>query len=119
MQTGDLSKQLTHDFDRRFECLFYRPCVIPAFLNTELSKKCNNSIIWQLASYNHDEELFVGGDSKETSDVCVRFNILANGVGTGTFNVETKNWTFSTEHRTTTLFSTRVSLTKLASSGKD
>ncbi|KAJ8959975.1 hypothetical protein NQ318_009408 [Aromia moschata] len=25
-------------------------------------------------------------------------------VGTGTFGVETKNWTFSTKHRTTTLF---------------
>ncbi|KAJ8940413.1 hypothetical protein NQ318_009342 [Aromia moschata] len=40
-------------------------------------------------------------------------------VGTGTFDVETKNWTFSTKYRTTIFFSTCFSPTKMASSGKD
>ncbi|KAJ8952766.1 hypothetical protein NQ318_008082 [Aromia moschata] len=55
----------------------------------------------------------------ETARKYANITIDVPGVDTGTFGEETKNWTFSTKHRTTTLFSTRVSPTKLASSGED
>ncbi|KAJ8938937.1 hypothetical protein NQ318_014554 [Aromia moschata] len=93
--------------------------ILPGEYNKGEPIYTRNQYVTRAFSHNSDpgnrkitsENIRISGDFLITE--------LDPGVGSGTFGLETKNWTSSTKHRITTLFSTRVSPTKLASSGEN